>query len=316
MVKAKTATAGSKPRLAPRGSKWEQMKKDKALYVMLLPALLVTLIFSYIPMGGLVIAFEDYNAFKGILHSEWVGLENFRKIFTQTQFTAAILNTLLCGILGVVLCFPAPILLALLINELKTGPFKKIVQTVSYLPHFLSMMSVVGIVHIIFGRDGIVNDVYMYFGGTERIVFLAKQSLFIWFIMGVCVWKETGWGTVIHLANLSSINPDLYEAASLDGANRLQKLRYITIPHMMPTVVILLIFQMGTVFNSNFELIYGLQNPYIDFEVISTLVYKTGIQGGNYSMSTALGFMQGLVSLLLVILTNKFSKKVTGGGLV
>lgn len=261
-------------------------------------------------------AFQNYNVFKGLFHSEWVGFDNFVKIFTQSKFTTAIMNTLLCSVLNLLICFPAPIILALLINELKDGIFKKVSQTVSYLPHFLSMISVVGLVHILFGRDGIVNDVYMALGGTERITYLAQQKYFIWFVVGVILWKETGWGTVIHLANLSSISPDLYEAASIDGATRLQKLRYITLPHMMPTVTILLIFQMGTLFNSNFELIYGLQNPYIDFEVISTIVYQTGIKGGNYSMSTALGFAQGLVALLLVFSSNWGAKKLTGSGIL
>lgn len=283
---------------------------------MLLPAFAVTVIFAYIPMGGLIMAFEDYNAFKGMLGSEWVGLENFAKIFAQSKFSAAILNTLLCSLLNLLICFPLPIILALLINELKDGKFKKISQTVSYLPHFLSMISVVGLVHVMFGRDGIVNDWLVALGNTERITFLAQQNLFIWFVIGVIAWKETGWGTVIHLANLSSISPELYEASSIDGATRLQKLRYITLPHMMPTVAILLIFQMGTIFNSNFELIYGLQNPYIDFEVISTIVYQTGIKGGNYSMSTALGFAQGIVSLILVLSSNWLSKKLTGNGIL
>ena len=147
-------------------------------------------------------------------------------------------------------------------------------------------------------------------------MYLAQQNLFIWFILGTTLWKEVGWGTVIHLANLSSISPDLYEAASIDGATRMQKIRYITLPHMVPTILILLIFKMGTLFGSNFELIYGLQNPYIDFEVISTIIYQTGIAGGNYSVSTALGFAQGLVALVLVLGTNWFSKKVSGAGIV
>lgn len=315
-MKKNRRTSGSGPRVKSRLTVGQRLKKDKYLYLMLLPAFAVTVIFAYIPMGGLIMAFEDYNAFKGMLGSEWVGLENFAKIFTQSKFSAAILNTLLCSLLNLLICFPLPIILALLINELKDGKFKKISQTVSYLPHFLSMISVVGLVHVMFGRDGIVNDWLVALGNTERITFLAQQNLFIWFVIGVIAWKETGWGTVIHLANLSSISPELYEASSIDGATRLQKLRYITLPHMMPTVAILLIFQMGTIFNSNFELIYGLQNPYIDFEVISTIVYQTGIKGGNYSMSTALGFAQGIVSLILVLSSNWLSKKLTGNGIL
>ena len=251
---------------------WKSIKRDKYQYVMLLPAFLVTLIFAYIPMFGLIMAFQDFNIFDGFLHSEWVGLENFARIFTQSRFTSAIGNTLLVSVVSLFICFPAPILVALLINELENAWFKKITQTISYLPHFLSWISVVGIVMVLLGRDGLINDMRIAFGATERVVFLSKQGLFLWIIIVCELWKETGWETVIHLANLSSINPELYEAASVDGATRLQKIRYITIPHMLPTVVILLIFKMGTIFGSNFELIYGLQNPFINFEVISTVI--------------------------------------------
>ena len=290
--------------------------RDRYLYLMIFPALVTTLFFAYIPMGGLVMAFQDFNIFKGFLKSEWVGLDNFARIFSQSKFLTSIGNTLAISLLNLLLCFPAPIILALLLNELRTGPFKKVIQTISYLPHFLSWISVVGFVNLLFGRDGYVNDVRMALGAVERITYLAQQDLFIWFVIGTMLWKETGWGTVIHLANLSSISPDLYEAASIDGATRLQKIRYITLPHMVPTVVILLIFQMGSIFGSNFELIYGLQNPYIDFEVISTIVYQTGIQGGNYSISTALGFAQGLVALVLVLSSNWISNKLTGNGIL
>ena len=290
--------------------------RDRYLYFMILPALAATLFFAYVPMGGLIMAFQDFNIFKGFLGSEWVGLDNFIKVFSQSKFLTAIGNTLMISLLNLLLCFPAPIILALLLNELRVGPFKKIIQTISYLPHFLSWISVVGFVNLLFGRDGYVNDVRMALGASERIVYLAQQNLFIWFVIGTMLWKEVGWGTVIHLANITSISPDLYEAASIDGATRLQKMKYITLPHMVPTVVILLIFQMGTIFSSNFELIYGLQNPYINFEVISTIVYQTGIQGGNYSISTALGFAQGLVALVLVLSSNWFSNKLTGNGIL
>lgn len=283
---------------------------------MLLPALAVTILFSYVPMSGLLMAFQDFSIYKGLLGSDWVGLANFKKIFSQSKFLVAIWNTLSISLLNFLICFPAPIILALLLNELRVGKFKKTIQTISYLPHFLSWMSVVGFVHLLFGRDGFINDIRLAIGASERVTYLVKQDLFIWFVIGTMLWKETGWGTVIHLANLSSISPDLYEAASIDGATRMQKIKYITLPHMVPTVMILLIFQMGSVFSSNFELIYGLQNPYIDFEVISTILYQTGIKGGDYSMSTALGFAEGLVALTLVLISNKVSKKLTGAGIM
>ncbi len=296
--------------------KVRQMIQDRYLYLMLLIPIVLVLVFNYVPMYGLIMAFEDFSIFDGFLGSEWVGLENFKKIFTQRGFLPAIWNTLYLSILDTLVCFPAPIILALLLNELKAGWFKKTVQTISYLPHFLSWISVVGIVNLVFGHDGLVNDLREILGATERITFLAQQNLFIPFLVGTSLWKEVGWGTVIHLANISSISPDLYEAASIDGATRLQKARFITLPHMVPTIMILLIFKMGSVFGSNFELVWGLQNPFIDFDVISTIVYRTGIQQGNYSMATALGLAQGLVALVLVLSANWISKKLTDTGII
>ena len=295
--------------------KWKKIYKDRQLYSMLIPAVLLTFVFSYMPMPGVIISFEKFTIYDGIFGSEWVGLDNIRKIFAQSQIVESIWNTLTVSLLSILITFPAPIILALLINEIKNKYFKKVVQTVSYLPHFLSWISVVGLVQLFFGRDGLINDIRMYLGAEDRVVFLAEQNLFIWFVLGTTLWKDVGWGTVIHLANLSSINQELYEAAEVDGAKHLQKLWYITLPHMIPSVMILLIFKMGSLFGSNFELIYGLQNPYIDFEVISTIIYKTGLQNGNYSMSTAVGFMQGIVALLLVVMSNWISKKTAGTGL-
>ena len=299
-----------------KNEKLKKIYKNRYLYLMLLPAAAILLFFSYGPMPGLIMAFQDFSIFRGFLDSEWVGLENFLAIFSQTKFVTAILNTIMVSLLSLLITFPAPIILALLINEIKNKFFKRFVQTVSYLPHFLSWISVVGLVQLLFAKDGLVNDLLVFLGAEERIMFLAQQGGFIWFIVGTTLWKEVGWGTIVHLANLTSINPDLYEAAEIDGAGYFSKLRYITIPHMLPTVIILLIFQLGKLFQSNFDLIYGLQNPFIDFEVISTIIYQTGIKSGNYSMSTAIGFIEGLIALVLVLGANKLSKKVSGSGLL
>lgn len=290
--------------------------KSRYLYLMIAPAVLILLFFSYAPMRGLVMAFQDFSIFRGFKDSEWVGLENFITIFSQPKFTGAIFNTVLVSLMILVFTFPAPIILALLINELKNKLFKRFVQTASYLPHFLSTLSVVGLVQLLFSRDGLINDILIATGAEERIMFLAKQEYFVWFLVGTNLWKEVGWSTIIHLANLTSINPDLYEAADIDGAGYFSKLWYITIPHMLPTVIILLIFQLGKLFSSNFDLVYGLQNPFIDFEVISTIIYRTGIQSGNYSVSTAIGLVEGLVALALVLGSNKLAKKISGSGLL
>ncbi len=299
-----------------RNKKWLRIKQDRYLYLMLLIPVALVAVFSYVPMYGLIMAFQDFSIFDGFLGSKFVGLDNFTKLFTQRGFLSAIWNTLMLSILDTLVCFPAPIILALLLNELVAGKFKKTVQTISYLPHFLSWISVVGIVNLVFGHDGLVNDLREILGATERITYLAKQEMFVPLLIGTTLWKEVGWGTVVHLANISSISPDLYEAASIDGATRLQKARFITLPHMVPTIMILLIFKMGSVFSSNFELVWGLQNPFIEFDVISTIVYRTGIQQGSYSIATALGLAQGLVALVLVLSSNWFSKKVTGSGIL
>ena len=294
----------------------KRLYRDRYIYMLLLPAFTYVIIFQYLTMAGVVIAFQDFNIFKGFLGSEWVGLDNFKKIFTQSKFQVAIGNTLWVSLLNMILGYPLPIILAILINELKDGLFKRVFQTVSYLPHFLSWMSIVGLIYMLFGRDGIVNDIRIWAGAQERITFLAQQNLFPLFIFGATQWQSVGWSTIIHLANISSINPELYEAASIDGANRFQKVRYITWPHMKPMIVTLMILAMGNLFTSNFELVYGLQNPYIDFEVISTITYQTGIVSGEYAVSTALGLAEGLIALLLVLGANWFSNKVSGSGLL
>lgn len=303
------------PQVTVKGGKLKKIYKDRAMYFLMLPALLVTFFFMYCPMPGLLMAFENYRIYDGLLGSEWVGLQNFAQIFKQGKFMTSIWNTLWISVLNIVISFPAPIILALLINEIGNQFFKRFVQTASYLPHFLSWISVVGLIQILFGRDGFINDFRMLLGAEERIVYLAEQKNFVPFVVLTNLWKTVGWSTIIHLANLTSINPELYEAADIDGANYFHKLRYITIPHMIPTIMILLIFQMGGLFSSNFELIYGLQNPFIDFEVISTIIYQTGLQAGNYSLSTAVGFMQGIIALLLVLASNWLSKKISGSGL-
>ena len=296
-------------------AKMHRIYKDRALYLLLLPAVVLTLVFAYGPMPGLIMAFQKFSIYKGFLGSEWVGLENIKKIFMQSNFLDAIWNTFYSNLLSLVINFPAPIILALMLHELRSKPFKRVVQTVSYLPHFLSWISVVGIIQLMFARDGMINDLRVWLGAEDRIGFLGIQKYFVWFVVLVPLWKNLGWNTIIHLANLTSINPELYEAAEVDGAKYFQKLWYITIPHMLPTCMILLIFQMGSLFGSNFELVYGLQNPYIDFEVISTIVYQTGLQNGNYSMSTAIGFVNGVVALILVLGANWLSKKVSGSGI-
>lgn len=283
-------------------------------YMLLLPSLIMTLVFAYLPMPGLIAAFQDYNMFKGFLHSPWVGLKHVKEIFELPLLYGSIFNTIELSVLTIIVGFPAPIVLALAINELGNGWYKRTIQTMSYLPHFLSWIAVVGLFYSFFDVYGPFNDLRVALLGpdTERKMYLAQQGLFLPFLLLLSVWKEVGWGTIVYLAALTSIDPHLYEAAKIDGANRLKQIWYITLPGMKETAIMLLLFTLGSLFASNFELVYGMQNAFIDFDVIATVIYSSGIQQGEYSMAAAVGFVQGLVALLLIVVANKISKKLTG----
>jgi putative aldouronate transport system permease protein len=284
---------------------------------MLSPAILIVFVFAYIPIPGLLISFMDYDVFKGFWGSSWVGLKHIHSIFELPLMLDSIWNTLLVSVLTLLVCFPAPIVLALLLNELRVEIFKRIIQTLFYLPHFLSWISVIGIAYAFYSLYGPLNDLLVHLFGpnTERIMFLSHQELFIPNVLLLSLWKEVGWGTIIFLAAIASIDPQLYEAAYIDGASRFQQALHITLPGIKTTIMILLILNLGNLFQSNFELIYGLQNPFVNFEVISTVVFKNGIQQGQYALATALGFVQGIVALILTMGANKLAKKISGVGI-
>lgn len=286
-------------------------KKNIFSYFLLLPAIILTVIFAYLPMPGIIISFMEYDIFQGF-SSPWIGWDNFKELFSLPMFTKATFNTVYLSVLNLVIIFPAPILFALLLNEIKCSPFKRVVQTVSYLPHFLSWIAVIGMAHSVYSTYGIINDlrVALLGEGAERIRFLADQGFLVPNIIILSLWKGVGWSSIIYLAAISGIDAQLYEAAQVDGANRLQQCVHITIPSILPTAVMLFLLQIGNLFRDNFDLIYGLQNAYIDFETISTIVYKQGIQSGDYSMSTAIGLFQGGIGFFLVVGANWLSKKV------
>ena len=271
----------------------EHLKSYYMLYLFLAPAVIIVFIFSYLPMTGLVIAFQDFDVFKGLFGSEWIGFENIRKIFETPMFLRAIGNTLKLSVLTLLVGFPFPVIFALLLNEIKMSFFKRTFQTISYLPYFLSWIAVVGITYSMMSVYGVINDIMemIYGTGYERIMFLSKQQLFVPMILILSVWKSFGWDSIIYLSAITSIDQQLYEAAEVDGANKWQQIIHVTLPGIIPTAVIVLIFNLGNLFKSNFELIYRLQNPFIDYDVISTVIYKSGIQNGDYSMSTAMGFV-------------------------
>ncbi|RAP73677.1 ABC transporter permease [Paenibacillus montanisoli] len=300
-------------KLAAKPNWRRKLKKSYFAYLLMLPSIVLTLIFSYLPMPGILVAFQDHNIFAGLWNSPWVGFKHIREVFEVPMLRQAILNTLLLSVLMIIVSFPAPILLALLMNELKNGLFKRSVQTLSYMPHFLSWIAVVGLTYSLLDVDGPINDLKLLLLGAdaERSMFLSHQALFVPMLLILSVWKEVGWGTIVFLAAITSIDPSLYEAAKIDGANRFQQHRHITFPGMKTTAVIMLIFTLGALFGSNFELVYGMQNAFIDFPVISTVVFSSGIQQGNYSTAAAVGFVEGLVAFTLMISANFIAKKVS-----
>lgn len=294
-----------------------QIKKDLSLYMLLLPAIILVFVFAYMPIPGIMVAFKNYDVFLGFWDSEWVGLAHIEAIFQLPSMVKSIWNTFFISVLTLIICFPAPIILALLLNELRKEIFKRVVQTLFYLPHFLSWISVIGIAYAFYAMYGPLNDLLILLFGEsmEREMFLSNPSFFIPNVILLNLWKEVGWGTIIFLAAIASIDQQLYEAAHMDGAGKWKQVIHITMPGILPTVMILLILNLGSLFSANFELIYGLQNPFIDFEIIQTIVFKHGIQQGNYAMATALGFVQGIIALLLTIGANYAAKKASGYGI-
>ncbi|MBP3359991.1 MAG: sugar ABC transporter permease [Clostridia bacterium] len=291
----------------------QAIKKDSSYYLMILPALIFTLIFCYIPMLGIAMSFKDYDFVKGFWNSEWVGMKHFIEIFHIPMLQKAVLNTVYLNLLSLVICFTLPIVFALLINEVKNGIYKKTLQTVSYLPHFLSWISVVAMAYSIYAIDGPINHLRAVLFGIpweERTMYMSLQSFFVPNYIFLSAWKEMGWDSIIYIAAISGIDQQLYEAARIDGASKLKQAWYITLPGIAPTIVILLILKFGSMFASNFELVYGMQNAYVEYDVISTLVYKNGIRDGQYSLATAINLFQSLISLALIFIANKISDKV------
>lgn len=279
---------------------------------MALPVLAYYIIFHYGPMYGVIIAFKNFSPGRGILGSSWVGFQWFKDFFSSYYFGRLLRNTVLINVLNLIFSFPAPIILALLLNELRHERFKKTVQTVSYLPHFISLVVICGMIHDFTARDGIINDIVEWFGG-ERKTMLLEPGLFrpIYIISGI--WQNVGWDSIIYLAALSGIDQELYEAAVIDGANRWKQTLHITLPGILPTIVILLIMRIGAMMNVGHEKIILLYNSniYETADVISTFVYRKGLSQANYSYSAAVGLFNSIVNFVLIILANWFSRKAT-----
>ncbi len=282
------------------------------LYVMILPAIILLILFNYAPMYGAIIAFKDYNPLHGIMGSEWVGLEYFEKSFDSPFFTRAFFNTLIISLMNIVLGFPMPIIFALFLNEIKGNHFKRAIQTISYMPHFLSWV-IIGsfVVSILSPTQGLLKMVIEFFGVDFDTLILADPDYFRWILVISNIWKGVGWGSIVYLATLTTIDQELYEAASIDGAGRFKKMLHISIPGLLPTIVTLFILNIGGILNSNFEQIFILYSPsvYEVGDVISTYVYREGIGKGNYSYTTAIGLFRSVIGLVLVLGTNAISRK-------
>ncbi len=290
--------------------------RDRYVYLLLLPGLLYFLVYKYIPMLGTVIAFKDYSPFLGFSDSPWVGLKHFRTIFEDAEVLQVLWNTLYLAFLQIAFAFPVPIILALMLNEVRHRAYKRVVQSIVYLPHFLSWVVIISIVTIFLRSEGLVNKLLGLFGFAP-LPFLTEPGFFMPLIVLEVIWKESGWGTVLFLAALAGVNPQLYEAATVDGASRLRQIWHITLPAIRSTIVILLMLRLGHVLDSGFEQIFLMLNPF-NMEVgnvLDTFVFFKGIEQADYSFATAVGLFKGLVGLVLIVLINRLVKRFGEEGL-
>lgn len=293
---------------------WQKVKKDfsknKGLYVMILPVLAFYIIFQYGPMFGLSIAFMDYTPGKGFFESPWVGLKHFDAFFHDFYFGRVLKNTIIIAVVGLIFSFPSQILLALMINELKNKTFSRIVQSITYMPHFISIVVICSMIIMLTSRDGAITAFLSLFG-FEKQTMLNRPDLFLPIYIISNIWQNVGWGSIIFLSALTGIDPGLYEAAKIDGAGRFRQLISVTLPGILPTIIIMFILEVGKMFNVGHEKILLLYNPitYETADVISTYVYRKGLLEANWSFSTAVGMFNSVVSFCLVYFTNRFSRR-------
>ncbi|MDE0589963.1 ABC transporter permease subunit [Halocynthiibacter sp. C4] len=289
----------------------DHLKREWQLYVLLLPTIIWLMVFLYKPMYGLQIAFKDYSVFRGIAGSPWVGLEHFHTLFENDQFLRALRNTIIMSAYGLLFGFPVPILLALMFNEVLNQTFKKSAQTIVYLPHFISSVIIAGIVMTAFSPSaGIVNTIIGWFG-IEPIYFLTKPEWFRPIFIGTGIWQEAGFQSIVYLAAIAGVSPTLYESAVVDGASRWQMMWKITVPSILPTIIIMLIIRIGNILEISFEMIILLYQPatYETADVVNTFIYRQGLQGGQYDFAAAAGLFNAVVAFILVMTANTISKR-------
>ncbi|WP_407647312.1 ABC transporter permease [Gracilibacillus oryzae] len=291
----------------------KDFKRNKIIYLMVSPVVLYYIIFQYGPMYGLQIAFKDYSPALGFSGSPWVGFDHFIEFFNSFFFWRLLVNTILLSFYTLLFAFPAGIILALLLNEVRGRIFKRTVQTITYMPHFVSLVVIVGILFDFLARDGVVNDILVFLFGMEPIAFMREAEWFRTLFVGSDIWQNVGWSSIIFLAAMSNIDPSLYEAAKMDGAGRFKQMFHITLPGIMPTVVILLILLIGKFMTVGEEKILLMYNPttYETADVIGTYVYRKGILESNFSFSAAVGLFKAMIAFTLLVIANGIARKVS-----
>lgn len=312
------AESGARPELAAGGSALRRLladiRKDWDLYLALIPGIAFLLLFKYTPMYGIVIAFKDFNIFDGVAASPWVGWMHFDHLFSSDSFLKVFRNTLIISVYKIVFLFPLPIVIAIMLNELRSMWFKRSVQTVVYLPHFLSWVIVSGLfIDLLSTNGGIVNKMIVSLGG-EPVRFFLDSDIFRTVLVSTAGWKETGWNTIVYLAALAGIDPGLYEAAKIDGASRWKQIIHITLPGLVPIILLMFILRLGYVLEAGTEQILVMYNPsvYNVADVIGTYVYRVGLGDQDYSFSTAVGVFESIVAFILIISGNALSRKLFG----
>ena len=293
------------------------LRRDKYLYLLILPGILVVFVFSYMPMYGIILAFKDYKIKSGIMFSPWCGMENFTRFFGRSIAGSVIGNTIFIGVTQLLITFPIPIILALLLNELKSTRYRKLVQTIIYLPHFVSWVIMYSLLFSLFSiTSGLVNKLLISLG-MSSINLLSNPGMFYPMLYGTSIWKEAGWGTIIYMAAIAGVDQEMYEAAYLDGANRFQQCIHITLPAIAFSVTTMLILNVGSVMGANFDQIMNLRTEATKTtvaQVIDTYVYDMGVSKGEYDLSTAIGLFQQIVNCILLFASNFIVKKMSGEG--
>ncbi|MDY3368041.1 ABC transporter permease [Zhenhengia yiwuensis] len=295
----------------------KRVLKTWQLYIFVIPAVIYFIIFCYGPMYGIQLAFKDYNPVSGIMGSEWIGFDNFVRFFKSYQFKQLLENTLILSLYQLIAGFPIPIILAILLNQLRGSKFKKLVQTVTYAPHFISIVVLVGMLNIFLSpRGGVINQIVQFFG-QEPILFLGKEEYFRHIYVFSGVWQNMGWNAIIYLAALSGVSSELHEAAIMDGASKIKRILHVDFPAILPTVMIILVMNFGSIMGLGFEKAYLMQNSQniSSSEIIATYVYKMGLLNAQYGFSTAVGLFNAVINCTLLIIVNKVSKKISDIGL-